>query len=169
MPDQESHEGTIWSNDPHRGTVWSNNPHEGTVWDNRYGYNPPATTWTQAVERERQGGGPIPSQNRSSSRFSVPTIALFLVIFNLGIIYAHSALAGVITSNTAGSANLRHALLSWLSHAVYIFASLASLILIIHLLLRRYFAGLMLIIAAGLLSFMGTGIYLVISGVFFGK
>ena len=92
-----------------------------------------------------------------------------LVIFNIGVMYANSAVAGQIAANTTGSEHLRHSLLSWLANMVYIFTPLASIILFINLLLRRYWSGVVLVIAIGIVTFIGTGIYLVVTGVFFGK
>lgn len=171
MPDWENdpHEGTSWANDPHRGTAWSNNPHEGTVWDNRYDPRPPANeSRSQRVERERLQRSADPN-NRSKAGLKVPTIILFVIVFNFVGAYAYSALAGSVTANTGRNQNLSHGLLTWLAYSFYFFLPLASVILFINLLLRRYWTGTMLIIAIGLVSFVGTGIYLVISGVFFGK
>ena len=172
MPDwdDDPHEGTSWAKDPHRGTVWSNNPHEGTVWDNRHDpqSQPRNETWSQRVDRERLNRG-ADSSNRRRGGLKVPTIILFVIIFNFVGMYAYSALAGSITANTAGNQNLSHGLLTWLAYTFYFFLPLASVILFINLLLRRYRTGTILIIATGLVSFTGTGIYLVIAGVFFGK
>lgn len=130
---------------------------------------PTNETWTQKIERERRDG-----RNSSPGRLSprgggskFGLAFLLLVFFGMGVMYSQQAVAGVVVTHTTGTT--QNFLLDWLSLLVKVFFPISAIVLLISILARAFWKGTVGVIAIGILSFIGTGIYLAVSGIFFGK
>jgi hypothetical protein len=132
----------------------------------------PDETWVEKEERkkrEKESRRNDSSGPRNTRGSVMPGAALLFAIFAILVLGVQSALNGAIDQHFAGHLLVGHFLQSWLALTVRVFLPASFVIMFICAVTSCFWQGVKFVIAAGMLSFIGTFLYLIISGIFLGK
>lgn len=103
--------------------------------------------------------GYVAKSNRGLANF------LFLIFYLMGVAALQGAISRTIDASFTRETT-RHFLQIWLSLMLTVFVPISFLVFLVSLLAKRFWTGTLVVLPIGVLSFIGTGIYLFFFGSF---